>query len=208
MVYKDRKETTLFLIRHGETDWNVNQRYLGKTDVSLSETGKKQIHQLYQQWQHLLIDVVYTSPLKRARETTAILCPENKIPVVAHDGLRELDFGDWEGLTAEQIAIQFPHKLADWKIDSYTHMTPSGESMHAVQDRVTQTYQEATTAYQGKTIAFIGHGGSFSILLCFLLGITPKARWQFRLSPASISKLSVSDDDVVIVTLNDTSHLK
>lgn len=199
----------ILLIRHGKTDLNSKERYQGKTDLPLNKDGSSQIRKLKPRLTKLNLEVIFTSPAKRSRETCEILFKHKQIPIVVHAGLTEIDFGAWEKLTYNEIKKRLPTQLAKWENNPFKHATPEGETMKNVLNRLSKLYQEILQQHRGKTIALVGHGGSFNILLCHLFEIVAKAKWQFRLSTASLSEILVYSNNQTVLTLfNDISHLK
>lgn len=196
-------ETILMLIRHATTEWNKNHRYLGHTDLPLNRQGIDQAKKLNSRLRGDHIDVVYTSTAQRARQTSDRVFQGKNIAIIPNSNLIEINFGKWEGLTYKEITKKYPRELSLWEENPLTHSPPEGESMGRVRERVELFYKEILRKQSGKSIALVGHGGSFNILLCYLLGIRPKAKWQFQLSPGSISEVHLTPTgDIVITKLN------
>lgn len=200
--------TTIFLIRHAETRKNWEQCFLGKTNPSLNKDGIVQAKKLQEKIKNIDADIVYISPTKRTTETYNISFYDQHIPFTFHEGLVELDFGLWEGKTESEVKKLYPNEFALWQQDALVHKPNNGESMQIALDRLANFYNEIVKNNHGNTVVIIGHGGSLNIFLCMLLGIKPKAIWQFPLNPASISKIEIDNNNNVLVTkLNDTCHL-
>ena len=96
-------KTTVILIRHGETDWNVVRRFQGLSDIPLNDTGRQQAGFAKNGLDGKIIDAIYTSPLQRAVETAEIIRGDREIPIYPTDGLREMGIGEWEGLLVSEI---------------------------------------------------------------------------------------------------------
>lgn len=182
--------TTLYLIRHGSTDLNLEQRYQSKTDLPLNIHGIKQIKQLKKRIMHIPFDLVLISSAKRSQQTCQLLF-NRATPVVIHKGLSEINFGIWEGLTYKEVQSRYPKELSYYEQDPLKFAPKGGETFAVVLDRIKVLYRNICSIYQGKTIAILGHGGSLNIFLCYLLGIKPQTRWQFRLQPASLVKIVI-----------------
>ncbi len=125
----------------------------------------------------------------------------------ADEHLREICFGQWEGLTYNQIRHQYPKALAAWEADPLTARPPQGESPADVTARVQNCLEDLLLRHANGTVVLVAHGGVFHVLLCLVLGIMPKARWQFRLQPGSVSELHLDAKGVVVTRLNDQHHL-
>ena len=198
----------VILVRHGETEWNRDLRYQGKTDIELSPQGKKQASLLAERLAHQEVHAIYSSDLKRAWATALAISAYHGLYVVAELGLREMDFGMWEGLTYAEIQGRFPEEMVRWEDDPLVKAPPGGESFGQVVTRITEALREIVRRHQGATVLIVAHSGSLQALLCVALGIDPPVRGRFRLDPASISELLFQDEGVVLTLLNDTCHLK
>jgi broad specificity phosphatase PhoE len=141
--------TTLLLARHGETEWNREGRWQGWADPPLNDTGRAQVHKLAGELRATAFDAVYSSDLRRARETAEILATPHGVPVVADAGLREIDVGSWSGLTRAEIAERFP----DGK-------RPDGETHEQHAARVREAVVRIARAHLGGRILLVGHGGT------------------------------------------------
>lgn len=198
----------VILLRHGETEWNRDLRYQGKTDIELSPQGKEQAGLLAERLAHQKVHAIYSSDLKRAWATAAAISAYHGLEVVAEPRLREMDFGVWEGLTHAEIQGRFPEEMVRWEDNPLVEAPPGGESFGQVVARGKEALNEIIRRHQGATVLIVAHSGSLQALLCAALGINPPARGRFRLDPASISELLLHDEGAVLTLLNDTSHLK
>lgn len=132
----------IYLVRHGETDWNRELRLQGITDVPLNRAGLAQAHRLAKRFRHLRISVVFTSPLSRARQTARVVCRAANWPVVAEDDLREIDHGMWTGMSTRAIARRFPDDFAIWRSRPDRLRLSTGEELQAVYRRATRFLSE------------------------------------------------------------------
>jgi len=198
----------VILVRHGETEWNRDLRYQGKTDIELSPRGEEQARLLAERLAHQKIHAIYSSDLKRAWATAAAIAACHGLDVVAEPRLREMGFGVWEGLTHSEIQGRFPEEMVRWEADPLSETPPGGESMGQVVERVIETLRDIVRRHPGEVVLIVAHGVSLRALLCKALGINPRAWRQFRLDPASISELLFHDEGAVLTLLNDTCHLR
>lgn len=197
----------LILVRHGATAWNAEERYQGQADVPLGEIGRRQAVALGRRLARKEIDAIYASDLQRAWETATVIAARHDLPVCSEPRLREIDFGAWEGLTYGEIRQRTPQALAAWEADPQSVTPPGGESLGQVAARVQAVLDDVARTHRGQTVLLVAHGGSLQVLLCLALGLVPQARWQFRLSAASLSELCLYEDGAVLTRLNDSCHL-
>jgi broad specificity phosphatase PhoE len=139
--------TTLLIARHGETDWNRERRWQGHADPPLNDAGREQALALAADVGD--VDAIYASDLRRARETAEIVAAENGAPVHLDERLREVDVGDWSGLTRDEIAARFPGATR-WA---------NGETREEMGGRVVAALLEIAAAHQGGRVLVVTHGG-------------------------------------------------
>jgi alpha-ribazole phosphatase len=200
--------TRLLLARHGETAWNAARRYQGQMDVPLNEAGRSQADALANRLSGEGIGAIYASDLQRAWETAAAIAAFHDVPVQADPRLREIAFGDWEGLTSEQIRERDPASLTTWYDDPLHASPPGGETLNQAARRAGAALAEMTANNPGKTVLTVAHGGILRVLLCLALEISPTAYWRFRFGLASLSEVSVAETGATLNMLNDTTHLR
>jgi alpha-ribazole phosphatase len=197
----------LILARHGKTAYNMQGRYQGQTDVPLSSTGRQQAARLAERLAREEVDAIYASDLQRAWETAAVVSVPHGLSVLAEPRLREMGFGEWEGLTYEEIQQRYPQQLPAWDADPLNVAPPGGETLAQVAARVQSAVDEIARAHADQTVLMVSHGGPLRVLLCLALGSSPWAHWQFNLDVASVSQLCLHDGGAVLTQLNDTGHL-
>lgn len=200
--------TTIFLTRHGETEWNALGRFQGCQDTILSEEGILQAKYLKTRFNGKF-DYIYTSPLKRAVQTAEIITEGcNTIPLVEAN-LREINFGEWEGLTIKEIEDNYPEKFVEWKNDELIAPMCGGDlSVLKASIRAKRAILEIAKKHQGSKIIIVAHGG---IIKAGLIGIFDWKMTMYHkvlLGNTSICKI-IFDENLYpkIVTLNDTNHL-
>jgi uncharacterized phosphatase len=145
--------TTILLARHGETDWNREGRWQGWADPSLNGTGHDQARELAGRLAETHFEAVYSSDLRRAFETAEVLAAPHNLTVVTDPGLREIDVGQWSGLTRAQISERFP--LGN---------RPGGETREQHSVRVLATVERIARAHPGQRILIVAHGGCLRAL--------------------------------------------
>ena len=149
--------TTIFLARHGESDWNVEKRFQGHSDRPLTERGREQAHALADLVGSEKIDAVYTSPLSRARETAEIVAARAGLKAVALPELREVDTGSWSGLSRADVEARFPEGFARWR--SGGSGWENGESYDEMAERVIGALQKIAEDHPAGRVLLISHGG-------------------------------------------------
>lgn len=198
----------LYLTRHGQTDWNIARRYQGHSNTELNQTGIRQAEQLARRLSKETIHAVYSSDLVRASNTAKAIAAFHNIEPRSDIRWRELSFGDWEGMTYEEMSAHSPDLFDAWMKDSLTVSTPNGETHRQLAERVQAAFDEVRAKHKEETVLIVGHSGSMQTLLTLLLGVDVSRYWQFRISQASLSELTVYAAAVTLNLFNDTSHLE
>lgn len=196
----------LYLIRHGQTDWNLAQRFQGQSDIPLNEVGRRQANALADRLSSQPFDAVYSSDLGRAFETANIIAG-GSIEIKTDLRLREMDFGDWEGATYNKIKEEYPDALATWEDDVYKNAPPNGETLEQLVIRAQSVLKDILENRKDKTVLLVAHGGVLQSLICLALNLPSRMYWQFHVSPASLSEISFYPAGAIVNLLNDTSHL-
>ena len=197
----------LILARHGETDWNVQQRYQGETDVPLNETGCQQAAALARCLADTDLDAIYASDLQRAAKTAQAIAKPHGQRVLLEPRLREMSFGTWSGLTFDEIREREADKLTAWLADPMRVAPPEGETLAEVTARVRSTLEDILCAHPQGTVLWVAHGAVLRVLLSLAMGLEPQGHWRFRISVASLAELWFYESGVTLTRLNDTYHL-
>ena len=198
----------LLLARHGATANNAQQRYTGQSDVPLSPLGERQAEALGHRLASERIECVVASDLSRARATADTVARPHGITVRLDADLREISMGAWEGSTYAELLDREPDALRRWQSDPVTYAPPHGETVAQVRDRLVVALNRWRMAYPAGTVLWVTHGGVIGILLCHLLGMDLNRRWQFRRDNAALTELDLGEDVAVLMSLNDTGHLR
>lgn len=198
----------IYLIRHGTTIWNTEQRIQGHTDVPLNEFGFEQSRRIAQRLRGEKIDAVWSSDLSRARVTAEILAEPHGLPVKTTPLLRERRFGDWEGLTQEEIVARGDRELLDaYRAAVVADLPPNAESMQSVWDRLSQVLQDIILLHAEGQVAVVGHGGSLRVILCQAMRAPLECVRHIWLDNACLSLVEFNGDRSWVRLMNDTSHL-
>mgnify|MGYP001068726672 CR=1 FL=1 len=197
----------VLLLRHGETTWSAEHRYQGATDTPLSDVGRRQAAALAERLRGVAFGEILSSPLQRAWDTAAAIAALHEAPLEADRRLREIGFGQWEGLTHDAICREAPARYLGWQSDPGEATPPEGEPMEEVLRRVGDLWREISALPRGVTIGLVGHGACLRALLCVALEVPTSAFWRFQLGAASLSELYVHAGGAKLVLLNDRNHL-
>jgi alpha-ribazole phosphatase len=194
-------------VRHGDTELNSAERYWGRSDVKLSAAGIRQAERLRDRLAVEKINAVYSSNLERALVTAEIIASSHQLAVITCAELREVNFGQLEGLNFSEISRLYPEVAKLWAERSTKLKYPGGESLVEFNTRVSKFLSRLDKHTVGETILIVAHAGVLRTLVCQLLGIDPQRRWQIRLDLASLSILETHQQGAILSLLNDVSHL-
>jgi broad specificity phosphatase PhoE len=189
--------TTILLVRHGETDWNRDGRVQGQSDPPLNDLGREQAHALAGTLAGEQVDAIYASDLRRARETAEILAGELGLPVVVDAGLRELDFGRWEGHTIAELEALCPDAVERWQTGG-ENAWDGGETREEMAERVRAAVQRLASIHAGGQILLVAHGGPVRVLLMDAEGLAfPEQRREFRrIANCDLSRIAVENGTI------------
>ncbi|MET8327649.1 bifunctional RNase H/acid phosphatase [Streptomyces sp. NPDC005181] len=204
--------STFVLLRHGETALTPEKRFSGSggSDPELSAAGRHQAERVAESLAARgTIQDIISSPLRRCRETAATVGARLGLPVQIEDGLRETDFGAWEGLTFAEVRERYGPDLDAWLASTRTPPTGGGESFAEVARRVSATRDRLTTRHAGRTVLLVTHVTPIKTLARLALGAPPESLFRMELSAASLSAVAYyADGNASLRLLNDTSHLR
>ncbi|WP_328453062.1 bifunctional RNase H/acid phosphatase [Streptomyces sp. NBC_00386] len=203
---------TFVLLRHGETPLTPQKRFSGSggSDPSLSDVGREQAERVAAALAARgTIQAIVASPLARTRETAGAVAARLGLDVAVEDGLRETDFGAWEGLTFGEVRERHPEDLNAWLASPEAEPTGGGESFAATAHRMAATRDKLIAAHAGRTVLLVTHVTPIKTLVRLALGAPPESLFRMELSAASLSAVAYYGDGNASVRLfNDTSHLR
>ncbi len=159
----------LLLVRHGQTDWNLEGRYQGRVDVPLNGAGREQAAQLARDLADRQIDLLVSSPLQRALDTARAIARGRDLGVRVDPRFREINLGEWEGRLSTEIARDYPDLFPFWLSDPGTVRPPGGETIAEVHDRVIPALEELATANPGRTLCLVAHKVVMVVIRCHYL---------------------------------------
>ncbi|MFD6074041.1 bifunctional RNase H/acid phosphatase [Streptomyces hydrogenans] len=203
---------TFVLLRHGETALTPEKRFSGSggSDPELSEAGHRQAVAVADALAARgTIRHIVSSPLTRCRQTAETVAARLGLDVVIEPGLRETDFGAWEGLTFGEVRERYPEDMDAWLASAKAAPTGGGESFTAVARRVAAARDRLTAAHAGRTVLLVSHVTPIKTLVRLALGAPPESLFKMELSAASLSAVAYyADGNASVRLLNDTSHLR
>jgi probable phosphoglycerate mutase len=200
--------TRLFLVRHGATVLSAEDRFAGSTDVELSDEGRSQAAHLAARMESEGLCAVYTSPMKRTRETAAIIAASHGLEVRVREGLREIDHGRWEQMTRAEVEERFADEYASWEADPFTFAPQGGESGISVMARALPVVREIVLEHAGERVLVVSHKATIRLVISGVLGLDAR-NYRDRLdqSPCCLNILDFKDPVRARLTLlNDVSH--
>jgi probable phosphoglycerate mutase len=196
--------TNIILCRHGETVWHAENRYAGISDIDLTPRGHDQAAQLANWAQTAGLSAIYASTLSRAQATADASAKATGLPVQVDPRLRELDFGEGEGLTTAEMEQRFPKALTHFRSDPAKHHLPGGEDPFEAADRFVDCLQDITKQHPEERVLVVAHTTAIRLALCQLIGI-PLREYR-RVFPAirncSLTEISVKDGYISVLEFN------
>ncbi len=202
----------LYLVRHGETEWNAQGRLQGHVDVGLSENGQRQAQAVAQRLSGVTFDAAYSSDLSRTSETARIILAQRReVKLTATSQLRERHYGVFEGLTVAERQARYPDMFAASLSNDLDFAPTDGETMSQVGARMAAFVAELRERHLEETVLIAGHGGALRATLPALLGLPLEALWRLFLDNCSLSIVDTYPESdgvgAVLRLFNDTSHL-
>lgn len=198
----------LYIVRHGETEWNTLGRIQGHTDVALSDHGRQQAAALARRLAGVAFDAAWCSDLSRARETAQIILGSRDAPLYATPQLREYHKGIFEGLTVREYAQRYPDLYQASLRNDLDFAPPSGgETIRQTSARMAQFTAQLLDQSPNDTALIVGHGGSLRAVIVALLSLPLEANWKFAMRNCALSLVYTYPDNAVLHLYNDTSHL-
>lgn len=199
--------TQFILFRHGQTTWNVGERFRGHADLPLDDTGLSQARSIAARLGNEEIAVIYSSPLRRALQTAQPLADALHLSIQIHDGLNDIDFGALEGMTVQDAQQAFPEVMETWLTRPGHAKFPKGDSFKKLRARIEAMLEGLSTKHAGQTVALVSHKVVCGALLCVVLGLDADALWRIQQDVACINRFEWREPNWVVTLVNDVNHL-
>jgi broad specificity phosphatase PhoE len=199
--------TRLILIRHGETEWNLQERAMGHLDSPLSSLGQFQAQRLAERCTKTHFDALYSSDLGRAAATAQAIADRSVREITFDSRLRERAMGIFQGLTTPEMEAQFPNERAAYSKAGAAYVIPSGESANQTIERALLCIEEIAGRHVGQTVLIVTHGGVLMGLFESVLGLPFGSARRYRRLNAAWNVFSRDSDRWVLETWGDVTHL-
>lgn len=200
--------TRLVIVRHGQTEWNRLARFRGRADVPLNEAGMRQAQAAAAAISgRCRVQAVYYSDLARTRATAQALADACRAPMTPEAGLLDIDYGEWTGLSPDEVRQRDPDLLALWQSQPQRVQIPGGEGLDAARKRALACMEHVAAQYLGQTVALVSHLVICRLLILAALGLDSSRFWRIRQDNAAFNILEWQDGVYTVVTINETCHL-
>jgi probable phosphoglycerate mutase len=198
----------LYLVRHGQTEFSRENRFCGTSDPALTKVGSEMAEAFAKAYASLKWEAIYTSPMVRARQTAdALARPAGTTPII-EDGLKEIAYGEWEGLTVDAVKARWPEAYAYWADDVASRGTPGGETAFHVAARAMRTVEAIRTRHESGNVLLVSHKATLRIITCALLGLDVRLfRERIAQPVAAVTMFEIASGTAKLAILGDRSHL-
>ncbi|ABR48782.1 Phosphoglycerate mutase [Alkaliphilus metalliredigens QYMF] len=197
----------LFLLRHGETNWNLEGRTQGRRDSRLTPGGLQQAELAGQKLMNNKIQVIYSSNLNRAKSTAMIIKEQLGIPCHYDHGLSEMNFGEWEGLTIKEIESNYVDDFSCWRDTPHLTLIPKGENLKNAQKRIVEAIENIMIQSKKDRLVLVSHGAVIKLYLLHVLGMPLSNFYRLKQNNCAINLIEYKECGPVLVKYNDLSHL-
>lgn len=170
--------TTLYLVRHGETSWNLEGRYQGHLDPPLTERGQRQAEATAEQLAPLGLAAIYSSDLTRAYQTAVALAEKTGLPIQTDPRLREIDQGAWQGVLIGEIRTRWPDEIQGWETQPWRYQPPEGESLQQLQTRLFAAIDDIVARHPEEPVAIFSHKLPIALLKIRYKAYPPEDIWS------------------------------
>lgn len=198
----------VYVVRHGQTAWNLEEVFRGRMDIPLDETGKKEVHLAGEAIKDETLHAIYSSPLSRSMETAENIAKFQNIGVTPLEAIIDISYGDWEGVSRVEVQKKYPDLYDLWLKAPHEVTFPNGESLEAVRVRTMGAIENLLEKHKNENIALVAHRAPNKVICCSLIGIDNSNFWRLQQDTASTNLFKYKDGQWIISYLNDTSYLK
>lgn len=202
--------TRVYLTRHGETEWNRQRRFQGSKNSELTDKGILAAELLASRIEEIDLDCIVASPLKRAYQTAEIVRGNKAIDIIKHDGFKEINLGDFEGMRWDEIQACHGETIGKITNDPFNNRYPNGENLLEFYNRVEAALKEVIESCRNKSILIVAHGGTIKCIESYVRKFKINKDWMGNVvQNCSLSCFEVSDkNEIKEIFYNDTDHLK
>jgi len=200
--------TSIYLVRHGQTAWNKEEIFRGRTDVPLDETGLKQAELAGEYFKGMEINAIYSSPLSRALQTGQKIAQFHNLKVQPLLGIIDMSFGDWEGRQHQEIREKDSKTYRQWVEEPDLVRLPGGEGLDDVRVRSMAALEEVIRKHPEKTLVLVSHRVICKVLICAILNLDNSHFWQITQDTTAINLIQYRKGKYILSLMNETCHLK
>jgi broad specificity phosphatase PhoE len=202
------KSVKLFALRHGETAWTRERRFSGSRDLPLTLHGQRQAQALADALASEKVVAVYTSPLARTRACAEAIGRLHRLEVRVEPRFREMTFGEWEGLTREEVEARWPEMFALWRTAPERAVPAGGESLPEVAARTAKALQQMRDSHPEGTLVLVSHAIVLRLIVLDALGLGPERLWSLDASPAGLTEIEYQPGWPTVHRMNTLAHLR
>ena len=200
--------TKVILVRHGHVEGISPERFRGRVDLMLTTEGRRQVeataHRIYATWRPA---AVFTSPLSRSRATAEAIATPLHLTPRPLDGLMDIDYGQWQGLTPDEVRARWPGLLETWRRAPDWAAIPGGETLQDVLVRALSVLRDVVDWHPRDTVVLVAHDSVNRVILLHALGLPLSRYWRLGQHPCAINEIDFSGDDCAVLSMNETWHL-
>lgn len=202
--------TKIYLTRHGETEWNRQHRFQGNKDSNLTKKGILGAELLADRIEDIELDHIISSPLMRAYKTAEIARGSKDLEIITHNGFKEINLGDFEGMTYMDIKKEHTHLLSAIEEDPINNRYPNGENLKEFYNRVIDTFKEVIEKHKNKTTLIVAHGGTIKCIEAYIRKFKLSNDWMGNVvKNCSLSYIEIDENnEIKEIFYNDTKHLE
>jgi broad specificity phosphatase PhoE len=197
----------IFVVRHGETEWNKEEVFRGRKDIPLNETGLWQAGRTGAFFSDKNVSSIYSSPLGRAQQTACKISEATGVPVKVDESYTDMDFGPWEGLSLKAVQKRYPEAFDTWRRSPHRFRIEGAETLTRVRRRVRRGLHTAQRE-GGPTVVIVTHRVICKLLALHFLDVSNRFFWRIKCDPASITLAEQVSEEITVSMVNQTLHLQ
>jgi|SRR5688572_4427107 len=196
------------MVRHGQTAASRENRFSGSLDPPLTQVGEAMAEAFARAYAPLTWNAIYTSPMLRTRQTAEALSRRTGVEVTVDDGLKEIEYGEWEGLRQDEVRTRWPDAFEYWASDVASRGTPGGETAFHVAARAMRIVEAIRSRHERGNVMLVSHKATLRIITCALLGLDVRLfRERIAQPVAAVTMFVIANGTAQLAFLGDRSHL-
>ena len=200
--------TNIYLVRHGQTAWNKEEIFRGRTDVPLNEAGLREASLAAEYFRGMEVQAIYSSPLSRAWQTAQKIGEVVRREVIPLDGINDMSFGTWEGQLLRDVQKNDSERYNQWREAPHLVRIPGGESLDEVRVRAMAALEEVIRSHAGASVILVSHRVINKVLICGILGLDNSHFWQIGQDTTAINLIQHRHGTYILSLMNESCHLK